>query len=218
MRSSLYTNIVLTVIGVCLVLVVMLDIRFLLDTKLNDKATWECVNSFANWFSAFGTIAAVWTALHLARRDRQIRLQVYAGHRHIVAPGTDRHLSEHLDVGITNIGYREAQIVNIGWKVGFLRKKYGIQSVIADGISGKIPVRLRDGEETRYLFPMSGDPQWFQDFVRMFLQPHPRIRVHFVWIQAYTSVGTLFESRIEKGLRKKLLEAALRLADYKKEN
>ncbi len=57
--------------------------------------TWEFINSFADWFSAVGTFAAVIVALLLAMRDRTIRLEVSAGHRLIVSPYTLSRISQH---------------------------------------------------------------------------------------------------------------------------
>jgi hypothetical protein len=119
-----------------------------------------------------------------------------------------------LNIGITNIGYREAQVTSIGWKIGYFKKHYATQTLITNGISSKYPIRLKDGEEADYYIPLSGDPYWIESFVNDFLTKHPKILVHFIWIQVGTSIGKVFESKIEKSLRKKILEAALK--NYKK--
>jgi hypothetical protein len=89
---------------------------------LFDRTTWTFINSFADWLSALGTVSAVILALYLARRDKNVRLEVSAGHRIVVTPGTEGPYPEYLMIRIVNIGHREAQITNIGWKVGLFRR------------------------------------------------------------------------------------------------
>ena len=171
-----------------------------------DLATWQFINTFADWFSAFGTISAVVVALYLARRDKSIRLEVFAGHRLLITPGQSESPPEYVCIGIVNVGHRETQITNIGWKVGFLKKKFAIQTVMRDGISSPLPIRLRDGDEARYYIPLQGDLRWLVDFAEKMLQPNPKMRLRFLRIQVFTSVGTSFDVKIEKGLRNKLLD------------
>jgi hypothetical protein len=54
-----------------------------------DKATWQFINTFADWFAAAGTIAAVIVAIYLARLDKTIRLKVNAGARLMVTAGVE---------------------------------------------------------------------------------------------------------------------------------
>ena len=112
-----------------------------------DRATWQFINSFSSWLSAIGTVAAVIVALYLARRDKRIRLEVSAGIRLIVTQGIKGNPPEFLTIRVTNIGHREAQLTNIGWKIGFFRKKHAVQTTIRDGISSELPLRLKDGEK-----------------------------------------------------------------------
>src|SRR5688572_19989531 len=50
------------------------------------RKTWEFINTFANWPSAIGTLAAVGVALYLAFRERRISLKLSAGH--VLRPST----------------------------------------------------------------------------------------------------------------------------------
>ncbi len=175
---------------------------------LLSQDTWRFINTFAPWLSAIGTILAVLVSLHLARRDRRIRLEVSAGHRIIVTPGVPGPYPEYLSINIVNVGHRDAQITNVGWKVGILKKKYAVQTTIADGISSPIPVRLKDGEEAKYLIPLDERTNWLENFGKDMLRPFPRILGHFVKIQVFTFIGKTFESRIEKNLRVRLVQAA----------
>jgi hypothetical protein len=141
-------------------------------------------------------------------------LEVSAGHRIVVTPGTEGPYPEYLMIRIVNIGHREAQITNIGWKVGLFRRlsRYAVQPFefdhgrISNVASSKIPVRLKDGEEANYFVSLNEQINWLQDFSKKFLRPFPRIKSRFVKVQVFTSIGKTFEAKIEKPLRKKLIE------------
>ena len=151
-------------------------------------------------------------SLYFARRDRKIRLAVTAGHRLMVTPG-EKGRTEHIYIGIVNIGHREAQITFIGWKWGIIKKQHAIV-MFNEGLSSALPIKLRDGEEARYFTLLKDDNQILKDFAKgMKLLPCPRIQSYFVKAQVSTSTGVTFETRIEKGLRKMLVEV---LKDMKK--
>jgi hypothetical protein len=175
---------------------------------MTDQEFWQFINTFSGWFSAVGTIAAVIVALYLARQDKRIRLSVFAGYRVIVTQGDPESQRDYLTIGITNVGHREAQVTTIGWRVGIWRKQYSIQTVMKDGMSSPLPVRLRDGEEARYYIPLTGETRWLEEFAKECLVPNPRKRLLFMWVRVHTSVGGTYTARIEKGLREKLLAFA----------
>lgn len=168
---------------------------------------WTLINSFADWFSAFGTIAAVVVSLHLARRDNSPRLKIFAGHRLLVQQGVPNpENQDYLVIGVTNVGLRDVQVTNIGWKIGVLRKQFGIQTIEPIQLSSTIPTKLSDGEEARYLIPLFDGKDWAKRFYKDFLAPNPRVRVRLTWLQVHTSVGKTFKARIEPGLQRKILE------------
>lgn len=173
-----------------------------------DRETWEFINSFSPWLSAFGTIAAVIVALYLARIDKRVRLEVSAGIRLMVTPGVSGPHPEYLVIRIVNIGHREAQITNIGWKVGFLKKKLAVQTTIKDGLSSDLPVRLKDGQEASYYIPLNERTNWLKGFVHDFLPNKFRLRSRFIRVTVHTSIGKSFETKIEKGLRNRLIDVA----------
>nr|WP_320165904.1 hypothetical protein [uncultured Methylophaga sp.] len=170
------------------------------------EETWKFINTFAPWFSAIGTISAVILSLYLARRDKNVRLEVSAGHRLIISPGDSEPFPEYLSIYVVNVGHREAQLTNIGWKVGIFKKRYAVQSTINDGLSSPLPVRLKDGEEAKYLIPLNDENDWLKDFIEKMLSPNPKIQSRFARIQAFTSIGKTFESKIESSLIKKISE------------
>jgi hypothetical protein len=163
--------------------------------------TWKFINSFAPWFSAIGTIAAVIVSLRLATRDRNIRLKVSAGHRLLITPGIEAR-PEYLNIRVVNIGHRDAQITNIGWKTGVFKKRCAIQILEQNGISSAFPIRLKDGEEANYFISLEND--WLGEFIDKMLKPCPFIQKYFIKVQVFTSLGVEFESNIESSLKKKI--------------
>ena len=78
-----------------------------------DRETWEFINSFAAWFSAAGTIAAVITALYLATQDRRIHLKVTAGIRLVISEYRGVENEDLIVIRVTNVGHRSAKITGV---------------------------------------------------------------------------------------------------------
>ena len=170
-----------------------------------DRQTWEFINSFSSWVAAFGTVGAVIVSLLLARRDKTVRIEVTAGLRLSVIPGTQPPYPELLCISITNIGHREAQITSIGWKIGYFKKQCMVQTIINNGISSILPVRLKDGEQATYYIPLNNETRWLENFRNDFLQKYPRLMARSIKVLASTTIGKTYEAKIEDGLRWKLL-------------
>lgn len=155
-----------------------------------DENTWKFINTFAPWFSATGTIAAVIISLRFARRDKKIRLEVSAGHRLLVTIGAPGPHEDFLCIHIVNVGHRDAQVTGVGWKVGIFRKRYAVQTLANDEYSSQLPIRLKDGEEAKYYVPLNRQTNWLEDFADKMLRPFPVLQSRFVVVQAFTSIGT----------------------------
>lgn len=171
-----------------------------------DQDAWKFINTFAPWFSAIGTLSAVILTIHLARKDRNIQLEVSAGHRIIVTPGVPAPYPEYLSIYVVNVGRREAQITNIGWKTGVFKKQHAIQTPPYNQFSSPLPIRLKDGEEAKYLIELSKADDWLKGFTKDMLSPFPRIQCRFAKLRVFTSIGKTFESGLEDGLKKKIVE------------
>jgi len=170
-----------------------------------NTATWEFVNTFAPWFSALGTIAAVVVSLYLVRARRPIKLEIRAGHRIIVGSVPEGKYPEFLFINAINVGHRAANITNVGWKTGFLKTNHAIMFVQKDTYSSGLPVKIEDGEEAKWLIPLDIEEEnWIIRFSRDFLLPYPRWNLFWLRVQIHTSVGKVFEAKIEKGLKEQL--------------
>jgi hypothetical protein len=174
--------------------------------------TLQILNTIGIWLAGVGTLSAVIVSLYLARRDSKVQLKVSAGHRVLVTPG-QKGTPDYCSIRVVNVGFRPATITGIGWRVGFFRKKYGIQTVHGHPVSSKLPIKLEHGDEANYLIGFLGDgsyPNWIDEFPKSFLPGNPKISSLTLRVQAYTSVGKTFESKIERGLRQRLVEFALK--------
>ncbi|MCY4153869.1 MAG: hypothetical protein OXD47_11250 [Gammaproteobacteria bacterium] len=168
--------------------------------------SWLFINSFAPWLSAVGTIAAVVATIYFAKRGERVRLKISAGHRLLVGQGMPEPFPEYLCIRVVNIGYRDTNVKNIGWKVRLFKKRYAVQNIVQNQFSSKLPVLLRQGEEVNYLIPINKETNWLKRFCLDMLMPNPQVHIHFVKIWVTTSVGITFESKIESSLKKKLKE------------
>ncbi len=169
---------------------------------------WEFINTFAPWLSAIGTISAVILSICLARRDQNIRLEVSANHKLVISQDESEPFSEYLVIRVVNLGHREAELVNIGWKVSFLKKRESIQKVTDSPLSSPLPVRLKGGQEESYYIRLSHENDWLGLLVGNMLSPYPKALSRLLKVRAFTSIGKTFESKLEKKLIEKIAEKA----------
>ncbi|WP_136805847.1 hypothetical protein [Desulfosediminicola flagellatus] len=175
-----------------------------------DETKFKILSLIGTWLASLGTISAVITSLYLARRESKINLSVSAGHRVMIGGGIQGQ-KDYCSIYVVNQGFRKATITNIGWRVGLLKKRYAIQQLDPSQYSSPMPIELKDGQEAKYLIPLhnsSNENDWIDSFVTDFLSKCPKLVVKTIRVQAFTSVGKTFESKLEKGLAKKLIEHA----------
>ena len=172
--------------------------------------TWECVNSFAPWLSAIGTILISGLALWLSVRDRFIRLSAdFSGAVIANKIENNRVYSLHF----VNIGPRDVRVVNFEWHWGgvlFLKPKIAfIQPYLNEtvaSLSSKLPVKLSDGESATLFFRLDfieqlDDPQSFL-FPKRNMKAIFRIFTSEIYL--CTSVGKKIRVKIKPGIRLEL--------------
>jgi hypothetical protein len=172
------------------------------------KAEWELYNSFSNWLSALGTIAAVAISLHLARQSGKPRATVSVGHRIIVSSG-NHHESPHEAIifRIVNTGDRVIRITQLSWRVGLWNKRYALQ-FYDKYQSSTLPIELSHGQEGSWVVPLdSRDEPWVYFFASRMLSPNRWWSCITLRAQFHTSIGEVFETKPESGLLKKFRNA-----------
>ena len=180
-----------------------------LTMSIEPCQTWECINSFANWLAAVGTIAAVVVALWLSRRDRAINLKAIFDIG--VVPESDpRVLNMNVfALSFANYGPRTVVVNNFAFSLPFSKKTIFLFPQMDSKVSylcTKLPAELLDGKEGHIFFPA--------DFFNSLENPeivlfHKRsfiawFRIYFFKILISTSVGKKIPVKISKAAREKL--------------
>jgi hypothetical protein len=186
---------------------------------MGDRSLWLFINSFAEWLSAIGTIAAVIVALYLARRDSRIRLKVVVGIRRILQHGV-KERPEFFNIEVTNMGRRPANIINLvlrdGLRFRVRRVGLGCQIVMippANEWSSRVPITLSDGERADYFVPWPEFEGLNGERMRgLFAGRLGWIRARLFHVGVVTSAGGIFDGRIERQLADRLVELARRPA------
>lgn len=178
------------------------------------KSYWDILNGFASWFAAAGSFAAAAVALYIANRAAKPSARVSVGHRIIVSQGSPKPYPEFAVFRIVNTGDRPIRVIQLGWKVGFFRKRYAVQMYEATQ-SSALPIELSHGQEASWLVPLSTRKEpWLEYFANGMLMPYYRTALWTLRAQVFTSVGFAFESRPEEGLLKRLQEACKKVAKH----
>jgi len=176
------------------------------------KSYWDMLNGFANWFAAASSFLAAGMALYIANRSAKPSAKLSVGHRIIFGQGGAKPYPEFAVFRIVNTGDRPIRIIQLGWKVGLIRKRYAIQMHEAMQ-SSPLPIELSHGQEASWSIPLSARQEpWLEYFAKNLLTPNYRIGLWTLRAQAFTSVGFVFESKPEEGLLKRLKGASQKLA------
>lgn len=176
------------------------------------KSEWELINSFANWLSAIGTLAAVAVSLYLASRLSIPTAKLTVGHRIIIEPGMKGQPPEYVLFQIVNTGDRPIRVTGIGWKVGLWKKRQAVQMSEAL-ISSPLPVDLAHGQEAKWFIPLSArEEPWLRYFAKGMLMPNYRVSCFSLRAQAFISTGRIFNVKPESNLLSKLRAACKELA------
>lgn len=117
-----------------------------------DKYTYDILTllaqwaALAQWIAAFGTVGATITALCLARRDRNVKMDIYCEINKIIYKNTepDQDL-DIISINITNLGYRDIIIQKLYWKIPFVKGGFFIKSNQEFSWSSIIPTKLTEG-------------------------------------------------------------------------
>jgi len=159
-----------------------------------DQATWQFINTFAGWISGTGSLLAVLVALHLARQDRRVCVEVSANI--MTAIGPMKPPRESIGIRLANPNRRVAQISLIGW-INTLKKPIVLQTFTADT---QFPVRLADGDEVVLSIPFEYMRLNLKSLMPL-LTPCPRLMIHFLRVVAFPTVGEIFTAKPNPKLR-----------------
>ena len=171
-----------------------------------DKEVWIFINSFAPWLSAVGSLSAVIFSLYLSRQDKRIHLDISAGYKVFAQSNYITSSKNLLHIHIVNMGYKEVQINQLLWKTGIIKKKYAIQVLDNNTNTDSIPKRLKFGEDANYFIILDDKYKFIDTFIAEYLPNFQRLRLHFIKLIVYTTIGKSFSCKLEKGFIKFCIE------------
>jgi len=168
---------------------------------------WAFINSFADWLSAVGTVAAVIISLYWASHANRPKAKLSAGVRLMVTRG-EKEKPEYVVVKIVNTGDRPIRITGLGWSQGLINRRHCIQLADGSPFNSPLPIDLTHGQEAQWFVPTDfKDDGWFKYFSRILILPHWRIALATLRVHAYTSVGHSFKAKPESTLLNPLKDA-----------
>ncbi len=158
--------------------------------------------SVADWVSGIGSLSAAIVALYLAKSAERIRLRGYCGLRVIVGQGMAPQ--DLVFISVTNVGTRATVINNISMRVGWLKRRHAIITVVKDQYSVGVPYSIADGQEGHWGIPLDKDKKWLADLIDGFVLN--RSDVNSLRFFVHTNHGETLALRLEKPLRDAIIE------------
>jgi hypothetical protein len=171
--------------------------------------TWECVNSFANWLSAFGMILISGLALRLSIRDRMINMRAELNTGLIPGPDPTILNRQVYILSFTNTGPRPITATNHCWSLPFVK---GIIFMMPHldrqlgPLCSKLPLELTDGKEGHIFY--AADFHTRLEKTERFLCHKNRfiawIRIRFFRVRITTTTGKRIKVVVKPAVRRKL--------------
>jgi P pilus assembly chaperone PapD len=156
---------------------------------------WKFINSFAPWFSAFGTLLAVAVSLYIALSSRKISIAISSG----VFDFDNGNQS--LIIKVTNTGFRTVVINNqacICIQAGRFKNKKNIgigSNYIDQHKTSTFPWRLTEGETAELVVNIKNhNGNWLQNFKKNHLTGIP---INTLKIIVFPNVSKPFKESVD---------------------
>lgn len=176
-----------------------------------DQDTWRFINTFAPWFSAFGTVSAVIVSLYLARRSARPTIRVSAAIVQTI-PSGQLVSGEFFQIRVVNPGFREVTVSGIMWKqLGWRRQNKQTYVVFppADPYSTRLPAKLEYGDQAHFFFPVDTFPKLGKHLLATLTESSASsFRLRMLRVGVYASTGEEFMTSLEPSVRKWLVNQA----------
>lgn len=172
-------------------------------------STWECINSFSNWFSAIGTILISGLALWLSVKDRMVNIK--ASLTLCLTSGSKPDVVDKRVYALSfiNIGARPVTVTNHYWTLPFVKGiVFFMPHMDRDfgRLCSKLPIELTDGKEGQAFYA----DNFFSslDQPKDFLFHQNRLmswwRIHFFRVFVTTTIGKRVKVKVAWGVRSRL--------------
>lgn len=171
--------------------------------------TWECVNSFANWLSAIGTICISGLALWLSVRDRLVNLKA-TFHLGVVPSSNPDCLDQPVFLlSFTNVGPRPVTVTNHFWEIPFSKGNIFLhphKDLEVGRLCSKLPLELTDGKEGHACYSKNFFVK-LQDSDKFLFHKNRYVawlRIKFFKIKIVTTIGSRHRVKIARAVREQL--------------
>jgi hypothetical protein len=179
------------------------------DANGMDNITLQVWSVIGTWVAGLGTLAAVVVSLWIALHQSRVKLEVGAGHRLLITPGSQEK-PEYCLIRVVNVGLRPAKITHVGWEIGKGKnRKYMLQS-FGFPESDSIPKTLQEGEEANFMIPLNyanANDDWIIRFPKYLAEENSSKSFSSLKVTVNTSVGQTFKRKVEENLIRKLEES-----------
>jgi hypothetical protein len=184
----------------------------MLPNNIGACTTWECVNSFANWLAAVGTIAISGIALWLSIRDRIPRIEATLDV--VLMPGQDPLLLDRrvYMLSMTSVRVMPVTISGFKWvyRKRILKKGYAFTFPQMDEELGRrctpLPCELTFGKQAHLMHR----DEFFFDLKNQFLFERHKLRswwkIRTFYIIVQSTVDKDFKAKIQKRARERIWE------------
>ncbi|WP_174869217.1 hypothetical protein [Pectobacterium polaris] len=174
---------------------------------MSECNTWQCINSFAPWISAFGTILISGIALWLSIKDRRVRVRSRFSLGMLPGGEMNRLNRPVFVLSFVNDGSRKVTVTNHCWKFPFQKRiLFMMPNLDSDfgPLCSKLPMQLDHGEEGNAFYDIAFFSKLDKPEEFLFHRD-PRvawIRIRFFKILICTTVGKRSSVSIDKSVRK----------------
>ena len=171
--------------------------------------TWECINSFASWLSAIGTISITGLALWLSVRDRRVNLKSALTLGLLPSSNPDRLNRSVFVLSFTNVGPRPVTVTNHCWELPFVKGIIFLQpyrDLDVGILCSKLPLELTDGKEGHAFYPNDfflklDEPEKFLFHKNRYLA---WLRINFFKVRIVTTSGPRPRVKVARPVRQRL--------------
>jgi len=157
---------------------------------------WKIINSFAPWFSAFGTILAVVVSLYLAYINRKISLNISSN----ISISNNGGNNRYFFIKVVNDGYNSIIVNNILLQYGLFKKIYisiGDNNISAE-CSNPLPTKIEVGDAISLCVNINKEDNMLEDFYNNFKKNNLYLNIFTLKIVVNTTSGKSFKNRVSK--------------------
>jgi hypothetical protein len=179
--------------------------------------SWECINSFAAWIAAIGTVGTLIGTIWIATSDRRPRVKlstivlmtgppIVLGKPGTATVSTDE-FSPFFQAEVVNIGQCPVIVDSCGWLVPLGWKKHLLTQTNRSSVSSvkdqstPLPCTLRYGERANWVFDPWTLPATTHELHGTKFKWLAWLRVRFMKFGITTSVGKNIRARADEGVR-----------------